>query len=249
MTGEWNSGLSLSERILETYYKTENTLGKKQKMPAEYTNRLMELKNELKSEMDKGKTGEEAICDYLQGLDYLKGTPITETLYSGKVNCCSATSLHLALAEMLDYELFEKCNVGNLPSHVVVRKKVWEDFYKNIDKGNVHPDSSYKNKYDECPVDRPKETILSNIFNNCGAVFYNSEKYEEGIKEFDKALDIDPENTSALLNKGAGYAHLKKYKEAINWCNKLLDIDPKNKSARKNAETISELDKEENKSF
>ena len=95
MVGEWNSGLSLSERILETYYSTETTKGEKLKMPAEYTERLMEIKKGLKSEMDNGKTGEEAICDYLAKLEYSDNPPITETLYSGKVNCCSSTSLFM----------------------------------------------------------------------------------------------------------------------------------------------------------
>jgi tetratricopeptide (TPR) repeat protein len=65
-----------------------------------------------------------------------------------------------------------------------------------------------------------------NAWNDRGFTFYNSEKYKEAIKYFDKALEIDPRNANALQNKGNALLSLGKRKEAIEYYDKALEIDP-----------------------
>ena len=52
------------------------------------------------------------------------------------------------------------------------------------------------------------------------------EEYDEGLKYYDKALEINPNDTSAWYNKGNILRRFRKYEEAIDACQKLLNIDP-----------------------
>jgi tetratricopeptide (TPR) repeat protein len=55
--------------------------------------------------------------------------------------------------------------------------------------------------------------------------------YEEAIKNYDKALAIDPDYVYALTNKGNTLSNLGRYQEAIEYYDKALAIDPKFKYA------------------
>ena len=53
-------------------------------------------------------------------------------------------------------------------------------------------------------------------------------RYEEAIACCDKALEIDPKNADAWINKGVALDHLERYEKTI-WCwDKALEIDPMN---------------------
>jgi tetratricopeptide (TPR) repeat protein len=58
--------------------------------------------------------------------------------------------------------------------------------------------------------------------------------YDEAILWYDKVLDIDPTNISALNNKGVALYNLGHYDEAILWYDKVLDIDPNDLDAEYN---------------
>src|SRR5207253_2236366 len=64
-------------------------------------------------------------------------------------------------------------------------------------------------------------------WNNKGLAFHRLGKYEEAIKCYDKALEIDPNYVTAWNNKGYTLDKLGKYKEAIKWYDKALKTDPK----------------------
>jgi len=53
-------------------------------------------------------------------------------------------------------------------------------------------------------------------------------KYEEAIKCYDKALEIEPNNTSILREKSHALSCLNKYNEAIKCLDKALEIEPSN---------------------
>ncbi len=46
------------------------------------------------------------------------------------------------------------------------------------------------------------------------------------LRYFDKALEIDPDNTAALNNKGLALAKLGRDDESIAYFDKALEIDP-----------------------
>ena len=51
-------------------------------------------------------------------------------------------------------------------------------------------------------------------------------RYDEAIQYYDKALQIDPNDTVALNNKGVALSDLDRYDEAIQNYDKALQIDP-----------------------
>jgi tetratricopeptide (TPR) repeat protein len=66
-----------------------------------------------------------------------------------------------------------------------------------------------------------KEIILK------GNEHYYNKEYNEAIKYYDKALEIDPKYALAWNNKGVAVGKLEKYNEAIGCYDKALEIDPK----------------------
>jgi len=61
---------------------------------------------------------------------------------------------------------------------------------------------------------------------NKGGALYFLGKYEEAIKCYDKAIEIDPNNSVVWNNKGLALYFLGKYDEAIKCYDKAIEIDP-----------------------
>ncbi|WP_143177850.1 tetratricopeptide repeat protein [Cystobacter ferrugineus] len=53
------------------------------------------------------------------------------------------------------------------------------------------------------------------------------EKYEEGLQQCDKCLEVDPRNLTALSNKAALLNSLERYEEAFDAAEAVRSIDPK----------------------
>lgn len=70
-------------------------------------------------------------------------------------------------------------------------------------------------------------------FINNADKFFEQQKYDEAIANYDKALAMEPYNTGALFNKGLCYFNLQNYKEALYWYGKVLEIDPRDIDAIK----------------
>jgi tetratricopeptide (TPR) repeat protein len=61
---------------------------------------------------------------------------------------------------------------------------------------------------------------------NKGGALYSLGKYDEAIKCYDKAIEIDPDNPVVWNNKGLALNSLGKYDEAITSYDKAIEIDP-----------------------
>jgi len=61
---------------------------------------------------------------------------------------------------------------------------------------------------------------------NKGLALYFLGKYEEAIKCYDKAIEIDPNDADVWNNKGDSMDSLGKYEEAITSYDKAIEIDP-----------------------
>jgi tetratricopeptide (TPR) repeat protein len=70
------------------------------------------------------------------------------------------------------------------------------------------------------------------VWYNKGCAFDKLGKYEEAIKCYDKATDIDPEYINAWTCKSLALCKQGKYKKAIKCCDKALKIDPNNADAQ-----------------
>ena len=54
----------------------------------------------------------------------------------------------------------------------------------------------------------------------------NLGKYEEAIKDYDKAIELDPDYSDAYNNRGLAKYYLDKYGEAIKDFNKVIELTP-----------------------
>jgi tetratricopeptide (TPR) repeat protein len=52
-------------------------------------------------------------------------------------------------------------------------------------------------------------------------------KYEASLKDYDRAIEIDPKLANAYVNRGSAYSHLGEYEKAIADYEKGLALDPK----------------------
>jgi tetratricopeptide (TPR) repeat protein len=57
-------------------------------------------------------------------------------------------------------------------------------------------------------------------------VLNNLGKNDEALECSNKALELDPNNAWALINKAAALNGLKRYDEALECSNKALELDP-----------------------
>ena len=71
----------------------------------------------------------------------------------------------------------------------------------------------------------PSESIIL-IF--LGLSFFGLKNYLESIKIFNKAININPNNTDAYINLGNAYSYIEDYQNATKSFNKALTINPKN---------------------
>jgi tetratricopeptide (TPR) repeat protein/predicted AlkP superfamily phosphohydrolase/phosphomutase len=67
----------------------------------------------------------------------------------------------------------------------------------------------------------------SNAFNNRGLVFLSKQEYDKAIEEFQKAYDLNPAFTGALINLGTARMQKGEVDGAIQHFNEALDRDPK----------------------
>ena len=59
-----------------------------------------------------------------------------------------------------------------------------------------------------------------------GNRYYKEFKYEEAIREYEKAVNSDPENVLARINLGAAYVRKQQYFKASNCFEKAIEIKP-----------------------
>ncbi len=235
-----DSGLSLSEQVLNASFEAESAAGnRKLRHPSYYRQKLFEVKNKLKKEMKNGKTAEKSIMEYIGNLEFLDHSLPTKTLEEGLVNCTSSTALFLSLAEMLDYKLFENCSVGFVNSadgrreHIVTRKNTAEE-HNIIDYDETFPDSRYLVRYGRAPAITPKKAILAPIFSLGGGLSKNG---DDALRLYCKALMIYPEYINGWNNKGAAFYNLGRYDEALKCFDEALKIQPENVLIQENKET------------
>ncbi|WP_314295614.1 tetratricopeptide repeat protein, partial [Fusobacterium periodonticum] len=69
-----------------------------------------------------------------------------------------------------------------------------------------------------------------------GYAYGKLEKYQEAIKDYDKAIELNPNNASYYFVRGYAYGELEKYQEAIKDYDKAIELNPNYKSAIENKE-------------
>jgi len=71
-----------------------------------------------------------------------------------------------------------------------------------------------------------KVRLSSKYYFELGNIYEKLAKHEEAIGSYDKAIEIDPDNTDAWNNKGTILGELGRHDEALKCFDKILEIDP-----------------------
>ena len=75
------------------------------------------------------------------------------------------------------------------------------------------------------------------------------DKLALAIKDYDKAIEIDPADKNAVNNRGAVLGRLGRYSEAIRDFERAIEIDPALASAHKNLGKVYEIRGETDKAI
>ena len=69
---------------------------------------------------------------------------------------------------------------------------------------------------------------------NLGLAYYNALKYDDAIKAWNKAVELNPNSALAYNDVAAAYGAINNYDEEIKACEKALSIDPNMTLAKNN---------------
>lgn len=96
-------------------------------------------------------------------------------------------------------------------------------------------------KLDVGPVaDIPQEPT---VYFLKGTLLVSGGKYEEALKEFDKAIEINPNYAEAYNNKGLALFKLGRFKDAIKEIDKAIKLNPNNSAFSDNKDMVIRLSK------
>ena len=84
-------------------------------------------------------------------------------------------------------------------------------------------------------------TRLSKTFELRGLVKMQLKKYQKGIIDFNRAINLNSKNPSLYYYRYLSHSVLSQYEEAIQDCKKLIILEPKNESHRKNLKSLIEI--------
>ena len=97
--------------------------------------------------------------------------------------------------------------------------------------GVILESNSVDAEFRRCMTQKFGYTIIdprcTKVFDS-GLAYLNKKEYAKAISDFTKAIEINPNYTSAYYNRGLGYASLKDYTEAISDFTKAIEIEPDN---------------------
>ncbi|MFN3527557.1 MAG: tetratricopeptide repeat protein [Candidatus Altarchaeaceae archaeon] len=121
----------------------------------------------------------------------------------------------------IDFRKIRKIVEENVKRKVelYVQKKLKYSNDVNNDIGIINNEKD-KNKSDIEDLTDPR------IWNRKGLELKNLKKFEEAIKCYDKAIELDPNYLEARNNKGVVLSLMEKFEEAIKCYDKALEINP-----------------------
>jgi tetratricopeptide (TPR) repeat protein len=82
-------------------------------------------------------------------------------------------------------------------------------------------------------IPKSQAETTEDLFNKA-MLAINASNYEDAILNFDKILEIDPDNIVTLSNRGTALIELERYEEAITSFDKILSMQPTNIQALNN---------------
>ena len=96
---------------------------------------------------------------------------------------------------------------------------------------NAHKKGTFEEKIAYLSLGIKKYSGNVDLYLGRGFYYNKSKKYVEALKDFDKAIEIDPNYSTAYNNRGIAKHGLKQYEEAIRDNNKAIELDPNDSEA------------------
>lgn len=73
---------------------------------------------------------------------------------------------------------------------------------------------------------KPESQECALSFNDLGLSYYESGKWEPALEQFNKAVELRPENAVFYNNRGLAFTHLDEYSQAMSDFNKAINLRP-----------------------
>ncbi len=173
-----------------------------------------------------------------KGFDKKTNDFLNQGLKDKKLDCDNRTLVYLGIAEVLNLPL----NAIDVPRHSFIR---WHDnkgtsFNWETMEVTEKPDSHYINKYDIPETSIKNGAYLKSLnrketysfaYRVRGIAFAELKKYKESLKDYNKALKVNPKDPSTHYNKSIALRQLNKPKEAMISIDKALELNPNYASA------------------
>lgn len=80
-------------------------------------------------------------------------------------------------------------------------------------------------------VDNPQNT---NAWIQLGHIYFDTDKYDQAINAYEKALELNPNNADVLTDLGIMYRRINQPRKALEKFNKAITVDPKHENSRIN---------------
>lgn len=78
-------------------------------------------------------------------------------------------------------------------------------------------------QYEEAKRRNPKDAVL---YNNSAICLIRMMKFNEALKEVNKALELNPTFVKAMVRKASIHNSLKEYHKALDLYKKVLELEP-----------------------
>jgi tetratricopeptide (TPR) repeat protein len=76
-----------------------------------------------------------------------------------------------------------------------------------------------------------------------GIAYNGAALFDDAIKQYERALELNAKSTDANIQAGIAYQNLKSYVKAREYYTRAIQIDPENQTATENLKRLDELQK------
>jgi tetratricopeptide (TPR) repeat protein len=212
------------------------------KNAAAYAKKYNELVSDIASVIKSqypGKVGEEEFITDVWGimnsnLDIKYGANrfgyLHESIRTGQFDCDTSSFLVYDVAKKLGVY----AEMISVPKHALIRTDI---FFFETTTGEYYPLTEFPSRY---PIFQAlsEGQIQSITYMGIGTMACENGKNDEAIKDFTKAIELNPELADAYSNRGSAYAEISKFEEAIKDYTKAIGLNPGLAAAYLNRSTV-----------
>lgn len=177
---------------------------------------LEPLKRLASIHKDEGRLEEQ--LEYLEKLDKLSPLNVERKIDMGEIHISFGNKERAQ-------ELFEEA-VKNATREAM---GIIEDVRSSIAERVLDKDPAMAEVFFRSIIDAKADSLHKSdlgVFNRLGIALRRQGRWDDAVKEYDRALEINPEDENLLFNKAVAFAEGSRYVEAVKAVEKALAINP-----------------------